>query len=145
MDHGIHGRRILAAIVALLPFLMPATGYAQTATPPPGQGPLTVELVHNPFVVATDYKVTDLDGEVGQRVGNQAAQTGGQRKGLGQAFVVAQVNARSDQGADAPDHPHGQPAPQLRCELRCEQSQHRAFERVVVTQFGDSVVSKSGL
>ena len=69
MDIGIHGRRLLTTVVAVLPLLIPTTGYAQTATPPGDQGPLIVELVHNPFVVATDYKVTDLDGEVGQLAG----------------------------------------------------------------------------
>lgn len=69
MDHRIRGGRLQTAVVALLLLLIPAAGYAQTATSAPGQGPLIVELVHDPFVVATDYKVTDLDGELGQLAG----------------------------------------------------------------------------
>ena len=69
MAHRIRSRRLQAAAVALLFLLIPAAGYAQTATSAPGQGPLIVEFAHNPFVVATDYKLTDLDGELGQLAG----------------------------------------------------------------------------
>lgn len=69
MDYYVRSRRLQAAVVALLLLLAPAAGYAQTETSAPGEGPLIVELVHNPFVVATDYKVTDLDGELGQLAG----------------------------------------------------------------------------
>ena len=69
MDHRIRGRLLQAAALALLLLLIPAAGYAQTATSAQGQGPLVVELVHNPFVVATDFKVTALDGELGQLAG----------------------------------------------------------------------------
>ena len=69
MDDYGHGRRLQAAIVALLLLLAPAAGYAQTETSAPGERLLIVELAHNPFVVATDYKVTDLDGEFGQLAG----------------------------------------------------------------------------
>jgi hypothetical protein len=51
---------------AILILLVPGVALAQTA---PVQGPLVVERVHNPFVVAPDYKVTDLDGEFGQLAG----------------------------------------------------------------------------
>jgi hypothetical protein len=50
---------------AILCVLVPGVALAQT----PAQGPLVVERVHNPFVVAPDYKVTDLDGEFGQLAG----------------------------------------------------------------------------
>lgn len=65
---NVHGRRrrLRPAAFVLAAVLMPAMAFAQTT---PGQGPLTVERVHNPFVVAPDYKVTDLDGEFGQLAG----------------------------------------------------------------------------
>ena len=67
MDNRMDSRRLRAAVAALPLLLISATGYAQTTLPPPGgQWPLTVELVRNPFIVATDYKVTGFDGEVGQ-------------------------------------------------------------------------------
>ena len=46
--------------------LLPSAAFAQTP------GPLVVERVHTPFVVAPDYKVTDLDGELGQLAGGYA-------------------------------------------------------------------------
>ncbi len=46
--------------------------FAQNA---PAQGPLVIERVHNPFVVAPDYKVTDLDGELGQLAGVYAGRS----------------------------------------------------------------------
>ena len=51
---------------ALALLLAPAAGFAQNV---PAQGPLVVERVHSPVVVAPDYKVTDLDGEFGQLAG----------------------------------------------------------------------------
>ena len=51
---------------AILFLLVPGVALAQTT---PAQGPLVVERVHNPFVVAPDYKLTDLDGEFGQLAG----------------------------------------------------------------------------
>ena len=69
MDHRIHGLRLRGTVIALHLLLIPAVSLAQTETSALGQRPLIVELVHNPFVVATDYKVTDLDGEVGQLAG----------------------------------------------------------------------------
>jgi hypothetical protein len=50
--------------LAVLVLLAPIAVSAQT-TP----GPLVVERVHTPFVVAPDYKITDLDGETGQLAG----------------------------------------------------------------------------
>ena len=69
MDHRICGFRFQADVIALILLLIPAAGFAQTTTPPSGQGPLIVERVHSPLVVAADYKVTDLDGEFGQLAG----------------------------------------------------------------------------
>jgi hypothetical protein len=48
--------------------LLPAGARAQTPAP----APLVVERVRNPFVVAPDYKVTDLDGDLGQLAGAYA-------------------------------------------------------------------------
>ncbi len=67
MGDRIHARRLTTAGVALLFLLVPSAGQAQTSAT--SQGPLIVEVVHDPFVVAADYKVTDLDGKVGQLVG----------------------------------------------------------------------------
>ena len=67
MGYRIHARRLKAAGVALLFLLVPSAGQAQTSAT--SQGPLLVEVVHDPFVVATDYKVTALDGKVGQLAG----------------------------------------------------------------------------
>jgi hypothetical protein len=52
-----------------LALLVPSIAFAQNAQTPTTQGPLVLERVHNPFVVAPDYKVTDLDGEFGQLAG----------------------------------------------------------------------------
>ena len=57
---------------AILFLLVPGMALAQTT---PAQGPLVVERVHNPFVVAPDYKVTDLDGEFGQLAGFYAGKS----------------------------------------------------------------------
>ena len=60
------GFRLEPRVFALLLLLLPGVALAQTT---PAQGPLVVERVHNPFVVAPDYKVTDLDGAFGQLAG----------------------------------------------------------------------------
>jgi hypothetical protein len=57
---------MLKTAAILLFLLVPGIALAQTT---PAQGPLVVERVRNPFVVAPDYKVTDLDGEFGQLAG----------------------------------------------------------------------------
>ena len=67
MDYRTHARRLNTAGVALLLLLVPAAGHAQTSAT--SQGPLIIEVVHDSFVVATDYKVTDLDGTIGQLAG----------------------------------------------------------------------------
>lgn len=67
MDYCIHARRLKTAGVALLLLVAPATGQAQTQAA--DQGPLMIEVVRDSFVVATDYKLTDLDGTIGQLAG----------------------------------------------------------------------------
>jgi hypothetical protein len=57
-----------ALSAALLVLLVPMAAAAQTTT----QGPLVLERIHNPFVVAPDYKITDLDGDTGQLAGAYA-------------------------------------------------------------------------
>src|SRR5689334_16471714 len=42
---------------------------SQTAAPAAAQGPLVLEKVRNEFVVTPDYKVTELNGDVGQLAG----------------------------------------------------------------------------
>ena len=59
------GGRFSAVFVVLL-LMLPATALAQDAQ---AQGPLVIERVRNPFVVAPDYKVTDVDGDFGQLAG----------------------------------------------------------------------------
>lgn len=58
---------IAIALVALLGCATSAR--AQISPSPAGPAPLVLEPIHNPFVVAPDYKVTNLDGEVGQLAG----------------------------------------------------------------------------
>jgi hypothetical protein len=53
--------------VVLIALLVPIAAAAQTT-----QGPLVLERIHNPFVVAPDYKFTDLDGDTGQLAGAYA-------------------------------------------------------------------------
>ena len=57
---------IVPALFALV-VLFPVGAFAQAAPPP-----LIVERVENAFVVAPDYKVTDIDGTVGQLAGAYA-------------------------------------------------------------------------
>ena len=56
-----------ALIAVLVMLLLPVVAAAQTT-----QGPLVLERLHNPFVVAPDYKITDIDGETGQLAGAYA-------------------------------------------------------------------------
>jgi hypothetical protein len=56
-------------IIASIGFA-PLTAAAQGTTAPQSpQGPMTIERVHDEFVVAPEFKVTDLHGETGQIVG----------------------------------------------------------------------------
>ena len=56
-----------ALIAVLVMLLLPMVAAAQTT-----QGPLVLERLHNPFVVAPDYKITDIDGDTGQLAGAYA-------------------------------------------------------------------------
>ena len=56
-----------ALIAVLCVLLLPLVAAAQTT-----QGPLVLERLHNPFVVAPDYKITDIDGDTGQLAGAYA-------------------------------------------------------------------------
>ena len=68
-------------VASLLLLLVPVAATAQTsaseqqtpaAAPTPQQGPLVLERIQNPFVVAPDYRFTDLDGNTGQLAGAYA-------------------------------------------------------------------------
>jgi hypothetical protein len=61
-------KRTLLAI-ALLVF--PVTAAAQSP-PRSGPGPLVVERLENRFVVAPDFKITEIDGDTGQLAGGYA-------------------------------------------------------------------------
>ena len=56
-----------ALIAVLVMVFLPMVAAAQTT-----QGPLVLERLHNPFVVAPDYKITDIDGDTGQLAGAYA-------------------------------------------------------------------------
>ena len=60
----------LAVAIALV--IGPAVALAQSAPTPPAQPPLVLERIHSNFVVAPDYKVTELDGEVAHLGGGYA-------------------------------------------------------------------------
>lgn len=60
--------KLLSAVFFVL--LVPMAAAAQTSQTPPG--PLVLERIHNPFVVAPDYKITDIDGDTGQLAGAYA-------------------------------------------------------------------------
>src|SRR6185436_8954959 len=57
---------------ALVAITFTSAAYAQDAAAPPpapSQGPLVLERIHNGIVVAPDYKVTELNGDVAQLAG----------------------------------------------------------------------------
>jgi hypothetical protein len=54
--------RVLSLVLLVL--LFPSAAFAQSS-----QGPLILERIHSPFVVAPDFKITDLDGDTGQLAG----------------------------------------------------------------------------
>jgi hypothetical protein len=60
------GFRLRPDVFAVMFLMAPAVAFAQDVG---ARGPLVVERVHSPLVVAPDYKVTDLDGEFGQLAG----------------------------------------------------------------------------
>jgi len=57
-------RRLLALAILSLPAAAAAQG-----PPRPAAGPLVVERVENRFVVAPDFKITEIDGDTGQLAG----------------------------------------------------------------------------
>jgi len=71
--------KVSIAVVAVL--LLPIGAAAQT-TP----GPLVLERIHNPFVVAPDYRITDLDGDTGQLAGAYAGKLLGDTLFVGGGF-----------------------------------------------------------
>ncbi len=56
--------RFVTRVVFVCLLLAPLTATAQTTS-----GPLTVERLHTPVVIAPDYKITDLNGTTGQLAG----------------------------------------------------------------------------
>ncbi len=50
------------------------------------QGPLVLERIHNPFVVAPDYRITDIDGDTGQLAGAYAGKLLGDTLFVGGGF-----------------------------------------------------------
>jgi hypothetical protein len=64
--------RILPEALVVMLVLAPAMAVAQTV---PAPKPFVIEEVRNPFVVAPDYKVTNLDDEFGQLAGFYAGKS----------------------------------------------------------------------
>jgi hypothetical protein len=61
--------RTLAILLALI--FVPLFAAAQELTPPQSQG-VVIERIHNNFVVAPDFKITDVDGRTGNLAGVSA-------------------------------------------------------------------------
>ena len=57
---------IRACITCLVLCLLPIAAIAQTT---PGQGPMIVERVHGGFLVAPDFKITEVDGKTSELAG----------------------------------------------------------------------------
>ena len=60
---------IRACITCLVLCLLPIAATAQTT---PGQGPMIVERVHSGFLVAPDFKITEVDGKTSELAGGYA-------------------------------------------------------------------------
>ena len=58
-----------ACITCLVVWLLPIAATAQTT---PSQGPMIVERVHNGFLVAPDFKITEVDGKTSELAGGYA-------------------------------------------------------------------------
>ncbi|HEU5259672.1 MAG TPA: hypothetical protein VFU28_26980 [Vicinamibacterales bacterium] len=60
-----------AFFVFVAALFITSTAWAQSAQNPPAptNGPLVLERIHDPWVLAPDFKVTDLDGRTGQLPG----------------------------------------------------------------------------
>jgi hypothetical protein len=52
------------SVVMILVWIVPGAAHAQSS-----QGPLVLERIHSPFVVAPDYRIADVDGDTGQLAG----------------------------------------------------------------------------
>jgi len=65
---------IRACITSLTICLLPIAAAAQTATPgsAASQGPMIVERVHSGFLVAPDFKITEVDGKTSELAGGYA-------------------------------------------------------------------------
>ena len=63
-------RVVLASIAVVL--LAPAAAVAQNTATPPSPGPLVLERVETGFVVAPDYKITELGRDTAHLVGGHA-------------------------------------------------------------------------
>jgi len=75
---------MMKALIAVLVMLfLPMVAAAQTT-----QGPLVLERSHNPFVVAPDYKITDIDGDTGQMAGAYAGKLLGDILFVGGGFLL---------------------------------------------------------
>lgn len=64
-------RRLVAVIPAIV-VLAPLAASAQPGTPPLSQGPMTLERIHNGFLVAPDVKITTVDRKTSELVGGYA-------------------------------------------------------------------------
>jgi hypothetical protein len=63
---------VKAAFVFIAAVFAASVASAQTAQDPPaapGSGPLVLERIHDPWVLAPDFKVTDLDDRTGEMAG----------------------------------------------------------------------------
>ena len=58
-----------ACITCLVVWLLPIAATAQTT---PSQGPMIVERVHSGFLVAPDFKITEVDGKTSELAGGYA-------------------------------------------------------------------------
>jgi hypothetical protein len=85
--------------------------------------------------------VSRHDGRVCHRVREQTPHAGQRIQRLCQSFVTGEVEARRGQLDDPADHPHREPAPELRLELAGEQPEHRAFQRVARRQVRHAIVA----
>jgi hypothetical protein len=63
---------VRATAIGLSILLVSATAARAQTPSAPSQGPLVLEPIHSPFVIAGDYKVTELDGDVAHMAGVRA-------------------------------------------------------------------------
>src|SRR5262245_56453339 len=62
----------LVAIACMIVFVTVGAVDAQGAPSSSTPGQLVLEPIHSPLIVAGDYKVTDIDGDVGHMAGVRA-------------------------------------------------------------------------